>query len=166
MKKDQLKFAKTLKKTIGDMVKAKEKELRELREQYIELEFFIDGYMNSYESKVEQNKNKVKTKEVVDNSSKEAVAEAAYKLVKMRGDRIMRDELYDLLIEQGIVINGKNPKMILSTMLWRVKPSKLVRLKGGGYWLKDKRYDAENYIPEEIEYQSNSSKQLDLINPK
>lgn len=80
----------------------------------------------------------------------------------MRGEPIKRDELYDLLIAQGYVIEGKNPQMILSTMLWRVKNSGLIRLNGGGYWIKEQRYEPANYFPELPIIRRSSKKQLEF----
>ena len=51
----------------------------------------------------------------------------------------MREELFPALIEKGFVIEGNDPHMVLSTMLWRMKDkAKIVRLRGGGYWLADR----------------------------
>lgn len=124
----------------------------------------IDGFpqmnVNSGYNR-EQKEIKTKTKS---NSDKREVAARAYKLVKMCGEPIKRDELYDLLVAQGYIIEGKNPQMILSTMLWRVKDSGLTRLKGGGYWIKDQRHEPVNYIPEAKPFKSKNTNQIDLIN--
>ncbi len=69
----------------------------------------------------------------VKNSSKEAVAAAVLELIAAKGSPMSREELYPLLVERGLAIHGKDPQMVLSTMLWRMK-DKVVRLKGGGYW--------------------------------
>jgi len=70
------------------------------------------------------------------NSKKEDVAEAAYEIIKEHGKPMPRSDLYDLLIARGIVLNGSDPQMVLSTMLWRM-PDRIKRLKKGGYWLAD-----------------------------
>jgi hypothetical protein len=70
------------------------------------------------------------------NSKKEDVAEAAYEIIKERGEPMTRSDLYDRLIARGMVLNGSDPQMVLSTMLWRM-PSRIKRLKKGGYWLAD-----------------------------
>ncbi len=164
MAKDYLKSAKLLKRQILSMIHDREKELRGLQKQYNMLENFIDNYPHmNVDSGANNERNKNKNRPTV-NSNKVDVAEAAYKLIKMRDKPIKRDELYDLLIQQGVIINGKNPKMILSTMLWRVKNSGVVRLKSGGYWLKDRRYPPADYIPEEKKSKNKNSKQMDLIN--
>jgi hypothetical protein len=84
------------------------------------------------------------------NPKKEDVAEEARNIIHARGEPVMRDELYDLLAERGIHIQGKDPQMVLSTMLWRTA-DQVVRLKGGGYWLADMPYEPAGYDPEEEE---------------
>ena len=48
-------------------------------------------------------------------------------------------------------VSGADPKMVVSTMLWRMK-SKIVRLrvpgKGFRYWLTERPYEPTGYIPE------------------
>lgn len=164
MTRIDLKSAKLLKKNIQSMIVARERELKELLKQYNEIVHLIDGFTQlnvNNGDKSEQKEIKTKTKP---NSDKREVAVGAYKLVKMRGEPIKRDELYDLLIAQGYVIEGKNPQMILSTMLWRVKDSGLIRLNGGGYWIKDQRYEPADYYPQVKAIKSNNSNQMDLIN--
>lgn len=164
MKNVQLKNAKLLKNKLQSMILTREKEVKSLLKQYNEIVNFIDSFpqmnVNNVDKK-EQKEIKTKTKP---NSDKREVAVGAYKLVKMRGEPIKRDELYDLLIAQGYVIEGKNPQMILSTMLWRVKDSGLIRLNGGGYWIKDQRYEPADYYPQVKAIKSNNSNQMDLIN--
>lgn len=82
------------------------------------------------------------------NSRKEDVAAAAREAILERGAPIMRDELFELLTERGLIIQGKDPKMVLSTMLWRMR-AKIVRLKSGGYWPADV-ISAENGYSEEV----------------
>ncbi|MHC9235977.1 hypothetical protein ACX9MO_10040 [Pseudooceanicola sp. 502str34] len=75
------------------------------------------------------------------NPKKEDVAAATVSIIRERGVPVMRDELFDALSERGIHIYGKNPQMVLSTMLWR-QPKVVARLKRGGYW------PAEDEVPE------------------
>lgn len=88
-------------------------------------------------------------KKTTGNSPKEEVADAAREIILERGAPIMRDELYGLLTERGLTIHGKDPMMVLSTMLWRMK-DRVVRLKGGGYWPagvanEEFRYDPQTF---------------------
>ena len=83
------------------------------------------------------------------NSSKEEVAEAARVVIASRARPVMRADLYQELVNMGLKIDGKDPEMVLSTMLWRQK-DKVVRLKGrGGYWLPERPWEPAGYEPTE-----------------
>ncbi len=84
----------------------------------------------------------------VKNSRKEDVAEKARELIEKAGKPMMREELFPALTESGLIIEGSDPQMVLSTMLWRMRDSaKIVRLKGGGYWLAEREYAPASYFP-------------------
>lgn len=83
------------------------------------------------------------------NSDKEDVADAARVVIARHGQPVMRADLFRELIELGLKIDGKDPEMVLSTMLWRQK-DKVVRLKkGGGYWLPERPWEPAGYEPTE-----------------
>lgn len=82
------------------------------------------------------------------NSRKEKVAAAAREIILERGEPIMRDELYGLLTGRGLTIEGRDPYMVLSTMLWRMS-SEIVRVEGQGYWPAGVKNDDIGYDPEE-----------------
>ncbi len=72
------------------------------------------------------------------NSSKEDVAKAAREILSASEAALPRGELFKRLVDKGLHIAGKNPEMVLSTMLWRAgKDVGIVRLKSGGYWLDE-----------------------------
>jgi hypothetical protein len=74
-----------------------------------------------------------------DNSSKEMVAAYAKRILEEHGEPMSRTDLYRELVARGLKITGKNPEMVLSTMLWRMgKDVGVIRLKSGGYWLADR----------------------------
>lgn len=79
------------------------------------------------------------------NPRKEDVAEAALKIIAERGRPILRDELFELLAAQGVNIHGKDPHMVLSTMLWRMR-GKVARIEGCGYWPADRDYRPAGYL--------------------
>lgn len=79
------------------------------------------------------------------NSTKEEVAAAARTLIEARGKPIPRAVLYHALIDQGLKIQGKDPEMVLGTMLWRMKDH-IVRLKTGGYWLAERPLPEGEYV--------------------
>lgn len=92
----------------------------------------------------------LETKSFVRNSKKEDVAAAARDLISGAGRPLSREELFPLLRERGLVIQGNDPQMVLSTMLWRMKDeAKITRLKGGGYWLAEKDWPQVGYYPNE-----------------
>ena len=80
------------------------------------------------------------------NSKKEEVAEAAYDIIRERGEPMARSELFKRLIERGMVLNGSDPEMVLSTMLWRMR-NRIQRLKKGGYWLADVQFKGAGEDP-------------------
>ena len=59
-----------------------------------------------------------------------------------------RSDLFKSLADRGIVLHGKNPEVVLSTMLWRMK-SEIVRLQPYGYWVADKPFEKAGYHPDE-----------------
>jgi hypothetical protein len=68
------------------------------------------------------------------NPRREMVADACVNYLREAGHPLMRSELMELLKLNDIEIHGKDPAMVLSTMLWRSK-DKIARLPKGGYWL-------------------------------
>ncbi|WP_333823625.1 hypothetical protein [Pinisolibacter sp.] len=80
------------------------------------------------------------------NSKKEEVAEAARDIIRERGEPVGRSDLYKELVARGLRIEGTDPEMVLSTMLWRMK-DRVARLKSGGYWLADVKNDEVGYDP-------------------
>jgi hypothetical protein len=82
------------------------------------------------------------------NSKKEDVAAEVRRLIEAEGHPVPRVELYKALIENGFVIDGTDPDMVLSTMLWRAgKAAGVVRLDKGGYWLAEREYPEARYFP-------------------
>lgn len=150
----KLESAKLLKNNILFMINTRVKEINELRKHFNELEKYIDSYPQNTVNDGDKKDHKENKSKTYNNSTKEEVAAGAYRIIKMRGEPIKRKELYNLLIEDGFIIEGKNPEMILSTMLWRVKDSGLTRLNDAGYWLKNEKYAPANYSPEEQVLQS------------
>lgn len=81
-----------------------------------------------------------------DNPPRQQVADAALSLIRAAGKPLGRQELYDELTAKGLVIHGKDPVMVFSTMLWRER-SRIARLRGFGYWPADKPYPPAQYFP-------------------
>lgn len=83
------------------------------------------------------------------NSKKEAVAAAAREIIRERGEPIMRSDLYKALVARGLTIEGTDPEMVLSTMLWRMRDT-VARVQGGGYWLQEVPNPAVGYHPADM----------------
>lgn len=80
------------------------------------------------------------------NPLKEEVALAACEILRARGEPMSRDDLFEALTERGVIIHGKNPPVVLQTMLWRVQEV-ITHLKGHGYWPTKDAYPEADYAP-------------------
>lgn len=80
------------------------------------------------------------------NPSRSAVTDAVLQLIAEAGVPLTRAELFDRLTAKGYRIEGKNPLMVFSTMLWRER-NRIARLRGFGYWPADKSYPPAQYSP-------------------
>ena len=80
------------------------------------------------------------------NPKKETVVAVVMAIILETGHPVSRNFLFDRLKDAGIRINGKDPKMILSTMLWRSKDL-VIRLDHHGYWLTSHPYAPAGYDP-------------------
>lgn len=67
------------------------------------------------------------------NPNREEVVEKALEIIRDHGEPMTRHALFQALAERGVTIAGKDPEMVLSTMLWRSK-DKISRLAPFGYW--------------------------------
>lgn len=85
-------------------------------------------------------------KKTVGNPKKEAVTDAARAIIAMNGEPMGRSDLFKALHDRGIILQGADPEMVLSTMLWRMR-HRVVRLPGGGYWLADEPSPDGKYTP-------------------
>ncbi|MER8551581.1 hypothetical protein NKH69_09975 [Mesorhizobium sp. M0976] len=143
--------AKALKIKALSEIERLEDEARVWRDRIAMADQFIDQW-NAFASgeavnpvgsvSVEQNKQAPSTakRNVIRNSKKEDVAAAALEVIRDRGEPVSRTDLFKALIDRGLTIEGSDPEMVLSTMLWRMR-EKIVRFKNGGYW--DARSDWE-----------------------
>ena len=85
----------------------------------------------------------------VKNSRKEEVASGARVLIEEAGRPLSRSEIFASLTRLGYIIDGSEPEMVLSTMLWRAgEAAGVTRLKrGGGYWLLEQDWPDAKYFP-------------------
>lgn len=80
------------------------------------------------------------------NPARAVVGRHAREIIEALQRPVPRQELFDSLGHRGIYIHGKDPQMVLSTMMWRM-PEQFVRLAGHGYWLKEIPWAPANYDP-------------------
>jgi hypothetical protein len=80
------------------------------------------------------------------NSKKEEVARVAREILAEQDKPMPRKALLKAVTERGIILSGKDPEMVLSTMMWRMQ-KEFVRLPPWGYWLKDRPYVPAGYDP-------------------
>lgn len=91
-------------------------------------------------------------KKATKNSKKEDVAAEVRRIVEERGSPVSRKDLMPILLERGYTIEGTEPDMVLSTMLWRAgEAAGVIRLKKGGYWLKEKDWEPAGYFPRDMQ---------------
>ncbi len=83
------------------------------------------------------------------NPPREEIGDAVAAILDERNEPILRDPLFDELEQRGIHLVGKDPRMILSTMIWRMS-DRFIRLPPHGYWFKDRPFHPANYDPEAI----------------
>jgi uncharacterized coiled-coil protein SlyX len=80
------------------------------------------------------------------NPDRRQVADRALEIIRSFGRPLARKELFEQLAERGTRIEGKDPEMVLGTMLYR--DDRIVRIRGYGYWPKSDSYDPAFYLPE------------------
>lgn len=69
------------------------------------------------------------------NPPRDEVGDVVEALLTEWGKPASRAQLFAELPSHGITIQGTNPEMVFSTMLWRMA-DRFERIKGRGYWLK------------------------------
>lgn len=80
------------------------------------------------------------------NPPRDQVADAALKAINEAGRPMQRTELFKAVAAQGLIIEGQDPEVVFSTMLWR-EQDRVVRLKKLGYWDAQKAYEPAGYYP-------------------
>ena len=81
------------------------------------------------------------------NPDRQDVVTAALTYIADARRPLSRKRIHEKLTENGTEIRGKDPLMVLSTMLWRTK-DRIIRLPGFGYWPVDRPYPRADYFPE------------------
>lgn len=159
MASDARKNAETLRAQIQGRIDALEDELYQAQEQLSTVENFLevlaqyeqlqfDGMANEADEPATPPAPvaKEKPRRRPQNPPREAVVAKAREILAEFGAPLGRAELFSLVEHSGLKIQGKDPQMVFSTMLWR-EPKKIVRLKEHGYWLADEPFPEAGYVP-------------------
>lgn len=80
------------------------------------------------------------------NPPRALIGQTAREIIEKAGRPVSRDALFEGLKERGLIVRGKDPMMVLSTMMWRMQ-DEFVRLPGYGYWLRELPCAAASYEP-------------------
>jgi hypothetical protein len=97
------------------------------------------------------------------NPGRIVVGIATQQIINAFGRPVPRGELFAELGKQGMHIHGKDPEMVLSTMLWRMQDT-FVRLAGHGYWLRKLPWPPANYEPTaQINLEDQDEEELQLM---
>lgn len=80
------------------------------------------------------------------NPDREEVVNHTLEIIRDRNEPQSRKQLFDELASLGLIIRGKDPEMVLSTMLWRSQ-DRIVRLPNFGYWPANEQYSPAGYFP-------------------
>lgn len=120
------------------------REVADLRHELGYVEGFIAAtYQQMSEAARRTEKTRIESAPLpVINPDRQEVVTAALGEIKRAGRPLSRSELFARLAEQGIEIKGKDPLMVLSTMLWRTK-DRIIRHPGIGYWPSGERLPIE-----------------------
>lgn len=131
-----------------------EAEARGLREQLINVNAFLETF-SAFESlqpndpipsTVMAAKGSTPSHARPSNPPREKVADAALKAITEAGRPMQRAELFEAVTKQGLVIEGKDPQVVFSTMLWR-EQGRIAKLPKLGYWDAHKPYEPAGYDP-------------------
>jgi hypothetical protein len=80
------------------------------------------------------------------NPDRNSVGRIAWQIMTELQRPVPRQELFALLANRGLMIYGKDPEMVLSTMMWRMQEH-FVRLPRFGYWKRNEPYQPAGYVP-------------------
>lgn len=133
-------------RTLQDAIKRAEAEYNQVCGRIAVLKEIAASESASNEHKARTARHKAPTT----NPSRGEVADHALALIRDAGHPLPRTELYERLTSNGLKLEGKDPLMVFSTMLWRER-SRVARIRGHGYWPADQPYPPADYFPEEPE---------------
>lgn len=131
--------------SLASQINAQQQRLEELRRELQLVDEFIarwhtfatlddDEPIIQAQSSVDKSPEKPKRVRPA-NPAREVVGDVVEELLREWGRPASRAELFAALKAHDIVIQGTNPEMVFSTMLWRMG-ERFERLPRLGYWLK------------------------------
>jgi hypothetical protein len=118
----------------------------ESTEAFVHMWYVMAGVPNPQQQLIEVDNEPTPPPRRPKNPDREFVADMALDLIRMENRPLSRREIFDALAAHGVAIHGKDPEMVLSTMLWRSQ-DKIVRLPQHGYWPKTEAYSDAAYFP-------------------
>jgi hypothetical protein len=118
----------------------------ELRQEKARVEQFIADW-NAFAGIISDPESSSSPKS--SNPHRVVVGNIAEKTIKQAGRPIPRTDLFAALNAAGLHITGKDPEMVLSTMMWRMQ-DRFVRIPRFGYWMRDRPCAVANYKPGDI----------------
>lgn len=83
------------------------------------------------------------------NPSRESVGNVVEALLKEWGRPASRRRLFDELPNHDIHLQGRDPEMVFSTMLWRMQ-DRFERVPKRGYWLKGVPVPDNSDVPDDL----------------
>jgi hypothetical protein len=130
--------------SLQQQIESKRKELERVKS-------FIDDYMafSAGGLKFEFGpppQPKAKKGKKTSNPDRQLVGEYAEAILRGTDRPMLREDLFASLKQRGVEITGKDPLMVFSTMMWRMR-DRFVRLQGQGYWLANEPCPAAGYYP-------------------
>lgn len=125
-----------------------QKKLAELKRDLARTDQFISDW-NVFAGLAKAESAPAATSSKAQNPERALVGDRAATALQVAGHPLSRSELFDALSKMGLSITGKDPQMVLSTMMWRMQ-DRFVRIPGFGYWFRDQPCQVAGYEPGDI----------------
>jgi hypothetical protein len=144
--------ARQRREELADKINAHNQALEGFRRELSDVDAFIRAWhMYAGDGQGDpQNENKAEPAEgkkpKATNLPKQIIGAHVESFLRLRGRPALRKEIMAHLREQGITIHGRDPDMVLSTMLWRM-PARFQRVQPHGYWLANGPSPGEDADP-------------------
>lgn len=138
---------------VAERLKATEEQAQALRKQLAALDTALavaqsyeDGTQNVSVPEFELPQESTQPRKRPRNPSHEEVGDAALAILAKADKPMSRADLFEEVTKTGLNIQGQDPQVVFSTMMWRER-ERVVNLKRFGYWPIDKPYERAGYYP-------------------